>query len=371
MRRLRIALILAVSVLLHVALLGFIAQEWRIEPDAAPLPTTIEARIDLTPVRPEPKVVAPAAKPVAPKPSVAKPVPVAPATPVADVPIAVPDAAGTVAPGPTASAATPGSSTGTDTPASTEATPGLDTSGMALASGWSIKSYPPDGSLLFKATLTEPAQNDRVTYGKGTISWEHKGDRYRIEQDIGIDLIFTTVAVQGAISQGRTGPAGLAPDSYVESRRRRDATTTTFDRTATPPMIRFSVANTPAVAMPPDSQDRASALFQLSVAMRNLPDHVQRGDIIEMTLTGPRKAEPWQFVIEGEQLVESGLGALPAIKLIRHSTPESKDPQLEIWFAPANEWLPVRIRYTENDGKVLDLVVNGWKAVDIGKDAAK
>ncbi|CAN5319584.1 hypothetical protein BH09PSE6_BH09PSE6_23290 [soil metagenome] len=357
MRRLRIALILAVSVLLHVALLGYIAQAWRVEPETGPLPTTIEARIDLLPPRPEPRVIAPAPKAVAARPVAPKPVPEAAPTPVEPAPVE-PAPAGPVAAPPVEPAAPDPSE---------PATSGVDTSNMTLAGGWDIKTYPPDGSLQFKATYTEPAANDRVTYGKGTINWQHTEGRYRIEQDIGIDLIFTTVGVQGAVSEGRAGSLGLQPDSYVESRRRRDATTTTFDRGATPPMIRFSVPNSAAVPMPTDAQDRASALFQLSLALRNLPGTAQRGDIIEMTLTGPRKAEPWQFVVEGEEPIESGLGALVAVKVIRHSTPDSKEPQLEIWFAPTNEWLPVRIRYTELDGRVLDLVVNGWKPAEAAR----
>jgi outer membrane lipoprotein-sorting protein len=71
-------------------------------------------------------------------------------------------------------------------------------------------------------------------------------------------------------------------------------------------------------------------------------------------VAGRRDADVWTFRVIKPETVQTGIGTVDAIHLIRLAPPDSKEQTLDIWLAPSKEWYPVRIRFTDNDDEFVD-----------------
>lgn len=222
-----------------------------------------------------------------------------------------------------------------------------------------IADWPPNGVLNYNIEAT---QRGTPYYGKSKLRWQIGDQRYRIEQSTVLDLLITELRLQTSTSEGSVLPDGLAPDRYTEQRRNRATVATNFNREADKQTITFS--STPeSEPLAPGAQDRASVLFQLAGLLRNQRDAgaVERVDLL---LAGTRRAEAWTFVRAGEESVHTDAGDFDALRFVREPRPESYESRIEIWYAPAAQWYPVRIRYTERNGDVIDLTLDAYQIGD-------
>jgi hypothetical protein len=70
----------------------------------------------------------------------------------------------------------------------------------------------------------------------------------------------------------------------------------------------------------------------------------------------------YRYQVVGEETLETGLGALRTLHLIR--TPASGDGRFEIWLAINRHYLPVRILRTEESGLDGELLAERISSVD-------
>jgi hypothetical protein len=343
---------LAVSIALHSALISTAGHQVRVGDASGELPHTITADLRRAPAPSEPPRVASAAQtvPVRPR-SAVDPTPVmsAPVLPMPVEPAPVPDKA-LVAP-----AAEPAVVPAPEPAPATAA--GTETASTAL----NFSHWPPNGTLSYQAVHSVYGYDNRKTYGVGDIRWRIEGERYRIEQDIALDLVLASVRVLAVTSEGKVGLAGLAPERYTEQVRSKAPLATNFNREGSEPNITFS-ASVDAYRMPPDVQDRASVIFQLAAIVRNSATPFKKGDTILIPVAGVRSLDPWNFHVGEMEWLETGLGRIQALRLVRIPHPETKDKKVELWFAPDYEWLPVHIVHTENNGDTTEMTARGWKA---------
>src|SRR5262249_52740671 len=148
---------------------------------------------------------------------------------------------------------------------------------------------------------------------------------------------------------------GIAPLRFDEKRFRRDPITTVFDRTAktitfTDGKLRYTIRG--------GEQDRSSAPWQLAAVARRAPDKFVPGREGGVFLAGQRDAEPWSFKVVNREPVETALGTIQCVHLVKAPPPDSKDQEVDIWLAPGMEWYPVRIRFTDADGDFVDQVLD-------------
>ena len=207
---------------------------------------------------------------------------------------------------------------------------------------------PPAGTLRFKAYALE---GERQYYGSGELRWLPDDGRYRIEQTLGLDLIFTSIQLQQSVSEGRMHDRGLEPQRYTESRRGKTAVATNFNRDSRQ-SITFS-ASERVIPIEAGAQDRASVLL-------NLASHVRASNgappaRYEVLLAGVRDAEHWVFVLQGEETITTPQGDLATLHYVRLPTGGSRERQVDVWFAAALDGMPARIRYTERNGNLLEL----------------
>lgn len=367
-----------VSIALHVLMLAMLDRGWRFTADAVPAATRpIEAALlapspalapappAVSPPRAAPSPSAPRRAPVPPRvPDTAAATPAAAAAPsaepmtsadlmaAADL-LSAPDAPTAPHPAPAPRATPPAAETADTAPAETASAPEPVAARSPVISRW-----PPNGSMKFKV---EAVQRETRYYGAGELRWQVDAGRYRVEQTTGIDLLITTLRLQSSISEGSVASEGLAPDRYTEQRRNRPTVATNFNREAEKRTISFS-STSKTVPLADGAQDRASVLFQLAglLASQDDPRTVER---MEVLLAGTRYAEPWIFSAAGAETVHTGVGEMAALRFVREPRPQSYESRIEIWYAAASQWYPARIRYTERNGDVIDLVLD---ALDIG-----
>lgn len=145
-------------------------------------------------------------------------------------------------------------------------------------------------------------------------------------------------------SSGRIGAHGLQPDSYDEDIVSRDGTQRSqamFDwKTRT---IRYSDGST--AALPADTQDMLSFMYQLSQAPMN-------GEIIALPVSDGEQLQQYQIEIGLKQDLATPLGKLRVLYLRKiHAPGES---YFEIWLGLQYRLLPVKFRLVDGSDQAIE-----------------
>lgn len=333
---------LLLSVLLHLIFIGsvsdLIAFPSKTAPQDHPASSVVSAAL-IAPPAPPPAMPQVKAATIKPKP-VKRP----------------PPAEQEPAPNATPLAKTAGTPTGEPEGVTTEAaSPSEQPENATTENGPASESSPtyriallPSAQLKFDIEKT-PA-NGASMHGSGTIDWQTDQQRYEINGDFGV-LFITALRFK---SRGTIEQTGIAPELYAEKRMRRSETNTHFHRERH--TISFS-ASTNSYPRLGDEQDRASIIWQVAAIGRGDPAQFYPGAVIPITVAGTRDATPWQITIVGNEQIDVDGKPLAAWRLLRAPRPGSYDQTLEFWLAPEIGWYPVRLRYTEPNGDVLDMVM--------------
>lgn len=169
--------------------------------------------------------------------------------------------------------------------------------------------------------------------GRGALHWQHDGERYDARLDAQLD---GSPVLQWA-SRGGFDAAGVAPERFVAHGRRRSAQAVNFQRDAG--KITFS-GPTVEHALLAGAQDRLSWMLQLAAIAAARPPAA--GEQIVMQVAGPRgDAEAWQFDVVGDAVIDTDIGPVPALRLVREPR-RRYDTRIEVWLDPARHHLPVR-----------------------------
>jgi hypothetical protein len=184
--------------------------------------------------------------------------------------------------------------------------------------------------------------------GDASINWRVAGAKYTLRAD-------TRAALFGSILENRSEGAidgfGIAPAKFVEKRIRRDTSTTTFDRASKSISFTEGKETYPLIG---GEQDRSSITWQLAATARAAPEKFTPGSQWIFFVAGRRDAEPWTFKVVGKETVRTGVGAVDTLHLVKLPPPDSKEQTLDIWLAPAHEWYPARLRFTDGDDEFVD-----------------
>lgn len=181
----------------------------------------------------------------------------------------------------------------------------------------------------------------------GELVWLQNGDEYNAR--LSIKMLFKTVRAQTSV--GRIGPLGIDPTRFSDTRRTEVASH--FVRESGE--IVFS-NNAPRAKLQPGAQDRLSVIMQISALIAGDPARYPPGSQLSMQTVGERDAEVWTFTVDGEDAVSTPAGDFRAVRLTRLPR-RDYDYKLELWLAPEQNWLPVRIRQTQQNGDFIDLAL--------------
>ena len=189
--------------------------------------------------------------------------------------------------------------------------------------------------------------------GVAAMSWQNKGDSYRLSLEVGLSMLITRINLLVLSSEGVIDASGVAPVKATEKRRGRAQTATHFD--AAGKTIRFS-ATTATAPWQEGAQDKASLPFQLAAIGR--ADVHQLAGNIDILVGEEKEATVFRFQLVGEETLDTSMGRLQTWHLRRPPKPGSYSSQLDIWLAPAMQWYPVQIRNTEANGALTTQTVS-------------
>lgn len=181
-------------------------------------------------------------------------------------------------------------------------------------------------------------------HANAELLWHNTGSGY--DARMTVSALF--LGSRSLSSQGQLGPEGLAPKRFSDKSRNEVAAHFEPDKG----QISFS-ANTPTLPWVQGAQDRVSVFLQLGGMLAGQPDSFAPGASISLYTVGPRDADTWTFLVEAEEQIELPMGTMRTLKLTRQPRREY-DQKVEIWFAPALGYLPVRSKITQHNGDFID-----------------
>lgn len=221
---------------------------------------------------------------------------------------------------------------------------------LALGSAWAQDEHPaakrpfdlpPPADLTYALTAR---QSGFSLSGKAAITWRWNDSKYAITAE-------SRVSVLGKITENRsTGVIdsfGVAPVEFYEKRFRKDPTTANFDRAGKTLSFTDGKQTYPLKG---GEQDRASVTWQLVAQARAAGDHLKPGTRWSYFVAGRHDADPWIFRVGKREKVSTPAGDFDAVHIVREETDAVKGQNLDIWLAPAREWYPIKLRFSD-DGK--------------------
>jgi hypothetical protein len=218
----------------------------------------------------------------------------------------------------------------------------------AAASAPSLE-WPPSTRLTYR--LTGYYRGD--VQGTASVEWIRSGLRYQVHLEAVVGPPFAPLLVRRASSEGDLGDSGLAPRRFEGEQRvafRSRRWTMGFE----PDRVRLPDGR--EVPAAPGVQDEASLFVQLTWLFTTQPQLLKVGRSIEVPLALPRRVEPWQYDVVGEEVLQMPFADVPTMHVKpRRLAKPSGDLTAEMWFAPGLQYLPVRILIHQDAQTFIDL----------------
>jgi len=188
--------------------------------------------------------------------------------------------------------------------------------------------------------------------GQALLTWRPDAGRYEA-------LLSAALGARPVIdwsSRGGFDAAGVAPERFVLRYKNGAMHAANFVR-AGRSAISYSgprVEN----PLPAGAQDRLSWIVQLAAIVSAEPGRIGEDGRIDLYVSGARgDAARWSFVLVGHETIETSLGALRTLRLLREAQ-RPYDTRVEVWLDPLRHHLPVRATLaTSSAGEELELLV--------------
>jgi hypothetical protein len=199
---------------------------------------------------------------------------------------------------------------------------------------------PPSAELTYNLTAR---QSGFTLSGKAVITWRAGDGKYQVNAESRVSLLGKITENR---SQGLIDSYGLAPAEFYEKRFRKDPTTSTFDRAAK--VLSFSDGKQ-TYPLKGGEQDRASVTWQLVAQARAAGTAFKPGSAWPFFVAGRHDADPWTFKVGKREKISTPMGEFDAVHVVREQTEAIKGQSLDLWLAPAQEWYPVKLRFSDDD----------------------
>ncbi len=207
------------------------------------------------------------------------------------------------------------------------------------------------------AALAAPPQRLEVVYEVSRSGFviaeiverlEHGDGRYELSETMkGRGLL----ALRGSIrrsSRGSVAAAGLRPVEFIDERTGRQTARANFDWAAKTLTMQFREG--PEIQpLPPNAQDRLSFLLAFAFA----PPGAQP---IKMSVADGGSVSRYVFAVAGRERLKIPAGEFDTVKVARLKDGPEDRRSTEIWLAPSQGYIPIRMLVTDKDGTQLDQV---------------
>ncbi|MBI3155990.1 MAG: DUF3108 domain-containing protein [Burkholderiales bacterium] len=193
--------------------------------------------------------------------------------------------------------------------------------------------------------------------GRAQVEWLRAGDRYQVHLDIVIGAPFAPLITRQMSSDGRLAADGLRPERYDE--RTRVLWRAPVLQTVRIDGDRVRLADGRVVARPPGLQDAVSQFVQLAWRFTREPWRLVPGQLVTLPLALPRRVGLWHYDVRDVETIDTPAGPVQALRLEpRVRARGGADLIPEVWYAPALQYLPVRILVRHDDESYVDLTID-------------
>ncbi|MDP1658220.1 MAG: DUF3108 domain-containing protein [Methylotenera sp.] len=197
-------------------------------------------------------------------------------------------------------------------------------------------------------TESSPAGNARMVY-----QLLPNGEQYQIKSLIqakGLAALIIPDLLQ--TSDGFLNSAGLQPQHYLYQfgDKKNKTYSADFDW-ENKKLILHSAKGDQTLELTESTQDLLSFMYQFMFVppLQNM----------RLSITNGKKSGIYDYSFEGEETIATKMGDLHTIHLLRMAAEGEK--KTELWLALDYQYVPVKIRETEKDGKVYELLVISLK----------
>lgn len=226
--------------------------------------------------------------------------------------------------------------------------------------GVSPHNLPPSRRYVFQTVDSRYAGASAAT----TIDW--RLDRETRSYDIRLSTRMMGMGIMDVISVGRVTRTGLAPERFTQKVLARSALVAHFD--AHNGRITYS-SRSHERELRIGMQDWLSFQFQLMLLAQNDPYAFRSGAVVEFPVSGPRDVETYRFLVIGEETIDVAMGSVRAVKLDRPRALGVANARIEVWLAPELDWLPVKVRFTDRRNNTTESSLES--VTDVPPDAAQ
>ncbi|HEY7985870.1 MAG TPA: DUF3108 domain-containing protein [Methylophilaceae bacterium] len=181
---------------------------------------------------------------------------------------------------------------------------------------------------------------------------------YQVSDD-GRYVISSTIEAKGLLSlalsdlnqksTGKVTPQGLQPETftYQYGKNSKKAQKANFDWSGKTLTMQVG-DNKQSVTLQDGTQDLLSFYYQF---MFTPPL-----SLVQLIITNGKQVKTYHYLFEGEEEIKTKLGILHTLHISKSSG--NNDEKTEIWLAESYHYLPVRIRKTNSDGKIIQNSIN-------------
>ena len=215
-------------------------------------------------------------------------------------------------------------------------------------------------STRIRYTLTGQFRGE--VHGSAEVQWVRQGERYQVHLEAVIGPKFAPLGSRRMSSEGRTTVLGLQPERYEQETRmllsEPRLLRMAFDALFITLANGTRVPRTPGTGMS-EAQDTASQFVQLVWLFRSQPQRLAVGQSVELTLAFPRRVLRWTYEVVERTRVPTPAGDVEAFHVKPPRDATGGDWTTEMWFAPALQYLPVRLLIRQDAQTYVDLAMEG------------
>ncbi|OIQ86560.1 hypothetical protein GALL_315890 [mine drainage metagenome] len=179
------------------------------------------------------------------------------------------------------------------------------------------------------------------------------GEQYQLKsliQGDGLLALFIPDLLQ--TSDGFVTSAGLQPQHYLYQFGNRKNKTFSADFNWEHRKLQLnSSTGTSEVALVDGTQDLLSFMYQFMF--------IPPLENMHLNITNGKKLGSYDYSFEGEETITTEMGSLSTLHIIR--TTSEGDEKTELWLALDYQYVPVKIRKTEKEDKVYELLATSLK----------
>jgi hypothetical protein len=191
-----------------------------------------------------------------------------------------------------------------------------------------------------------------IQVGVITEQFEVEGGSYRLVSDtktMGLATVLNRNPTH-YLSRGQVTSAGLRPAHFEGRRNAGEAAdlAALFDWAQGQVTLRHK-GKTQAVTLPPGTQDRLSAMYQLLF----LP--LERQRFVEFPMTNGRKLDHYRYQVTPDVEIETPIGRLKTLHLVKQR--EGNESAAELWLSIDHQRFPVKLVIVEKNGMRFEQII--------------